>query len=71
MQVEQGCRSKACACRGNEEGLCWSEEVFVMVCRKVETCSAQKLQSAAKNSLYMSLASQNESPPVISRKALL
>lgn len=37
-------------------------EVFVTVWRKVETCSAQELKSATKNSLYMSLASQNESP---------
>lgn len=59
--------------RGNEEVLCWSRsgEVFVAVWRNVETCSAQKIKSAAKNSLYMSLASQNESPPIISRKALL
>lgn len=73
VQTEQGWRSKACTCGGNEEGPCWSrsEEVFVMVWGRVETCSAQQLKSAAKNSLYTSLASQNESPPVISSKALL
>lgn len=75
MQLEQGWRTKMCLQR--EQRTIFLEQEWRGICYSLKkggkAWSAQKLKSAPRNSLYMSLwhkPSHNESSPIISGEAL-